>query len=131
MLTLGEFASVRVASGLALFCKPHFKQSFLEAGRYDTIASEANSAPLSPSAKYRPSGVTLFEEHEVAVPQEPAQQRRKEGRPKEAFESGHPAEFRIGQVTGLASSKCTACAGKVFMFSKLETKEGLCYHKDW
>jgi len=124
-LTLGEFASHRLSKGgLAIFCKPHFRQSFLEAGRYESIATEANTAPPSPS-NFRPSGVTLFsDEHEPVV------HVRKESRLKD-FDSGHPQEFKIGTVSGLAANKCTACAGKVFPFCKLETTEGLLYHADW
>ena len=63
--------------GVAIFCKPHFRQNFLEHGRYSELAV-ANSAPAaSPlSSPYRPSGISLFSDDEDAP--RPTPPRRKE-----------------------------------------------------
>ena len=132
-LSLGEFASHRVASGgLVIFCKPHFKQAFQESGgKYSSLASDvppASPGPrtASPGASYRPSGLALFDDDHVPVPPK----REPPKKDKSAFESGFPVEFVLGGTPSkMAGNKCAACNAKVFPFCKLE-KDGQLWHAD-
>ncbi len=101
MLTLGEYASHRLSPaerGIAIFCKPHFRQSFLERGRYENLTEEPNAAPPSPSmmaaSPYRPSGITLFAEtnDDDDAPPPPPARRKESTKSAKDFESGFAPE---------------------------------------
>ena len=97
VLSLSEYASHRISStAVALFCKPHFRQSFLERGRYADLAAEPNAAPPSPAAAgaspYRPSGIALFSEDEEAHTPPPPPKRKETNKTPQDFESGFEPE---------------------------------------
>jgi hypothetical protein len=81
---------------VALFCKPHFRQSFLERGRYADLAAEPNAAPPSPGAPgaspYRPSGIALFSEDDEAHTPPPPPKRKETNKTPQDFESGFEPE---------------------------------------
>ncbi len=100
VLTLGEYASHRLSPaerGVAIFCKPHFRQSFLERGRYENLTEEPNAAPPSPAAlaasPYRPSGISLFadDDDDAHVPPPPPRRAASTKSAKD-FESGFAPE---------------------------------------
>lgn len=97
MLTLGEYASHRLSpTALALLCKPHFRQSFLERGSYADLAAEPNAAPASPAAAgaspYRPSGIALFSDDEESHTPRPPPKRKESNKTPQDFESGFEPE---------------------------------------
>ena len=97
MLSRSEYASHRISStAVALFCKPHFRQSFLERGRYADLAAEPNAAPPSPGAAgaspYRPSGIALCSDDEEAHTPPPPPKRKETNKTPQDFESGFEPE---------------------------------------
>jgi hypothetical protein len=111
VLTLGEYASHRLSPaerGVAIFCKPHFRQSFLERGRYENLTEEPNAAPPSPAAMaaspYRPSGISLFADDDDAHVPPPPPRRAASTKSAKDFESGFAPEcvaLRAARRVGL------------------------------
>ena len=108
-MTLGEYASHRLSpTALALFCKPHFRQSFLERGRYADLAAEPNAAPPSPgvggASPYRPSGIALFSDDESHTPPPPPKRKETNTTPQD-FESGFAPECAPGRLRAHATPR--------------------------
>ena len=125
-------------AGLALFCKPHFRQNFLDSGgRYG--APGANAAPAGAVASgpsgiispYKPSCEVLFSDDEESHTPAAAPVRATPTKNAKDFESGFEPEWKPQGAKSMVSSKCAKCAAKVFPICKLELPDGGgVYHVD-
>jgi hypothetical protein len=124
-------------AGLALFCKPHFRQNFLDSGgRYG--AQGATAAPAAAVASgpsgltpYKPSCEVLFSDDEEAHTPVVAPVRSTPTKNAKDFESGFEPEWKPQGAKSMASTKCAKCAAKVFPICKLELPDGGgVYHVD-
>lgn len=119
--------------------QPHFRQGFLERGRYDLVAQSPNGVAadhdphgITPVKTYMPSGISLFAEVDMASPppKGPPPKRKEAERSADAFTSGFPPEWQpAGVVTRMGAAPCTACTRPVFAIGRVQTASGN-FHSD-
>jgi LIM domain len=120
--------------GLALFCKPHFRQNFMDSGGRYTVADASTSkeAAPAPAPAYKPSCVTLFSDDEADhTPAASLVVRKTPQKPAASFDSGFEPEYKLGEAKPLQTKGCAKCGAKVFPICKLELPDGSgIYHVD-